>query len=129
MKSIEETKQALNFIRGLLDTDVMGADIDSVSNKLVSLTQVMGLSSEAMASAKKILHQKEISVLQLINPDLPASMQSKKLSAECFEELALYTYSDRLNAAITHTCESLRTVISLYKQELQSSLIQSKQTK
>lgn len=127
MKSIEETKKALNLIRELLDNNVMGADIDSVSNKLISLTQVMGLSAETMASAKKILHQKEITVLQLINPELPASMQSKKLIAECFEEIALFTYSDRLNAAITHTCESLRTVISLYKQELQSSLIQAKQ--
>lgn len=127
MKSIDETKKAINFIRDLLDKDVMGADIDSISNKLVSLTQVMGLSAESIASAKKILHQKEIVVMQLINPEIPPSMQSKKLAAECFEEIALLSYADRLNAAIVHTCESLRTVISLYKQELQSSLIQSKQ--
>lgn len=127
MKSIEETKKALNFIRELLDKDVMGADIDSVSNKLIALTQVTGLSAEAMASAKKILHQKEITVMQVINPEIPPSMQSKRLSAECFEEQALLTYADRLNSAITHTCEGLRTVISLYKQELQSSLIQAKQ--
>ena len=127
MRSIEETKKALNFIRELLDKDVMGADIDSISNKLIALTQVTGLSAEAMASAKKILHQKEITVMQVINPEIPPSMQSKRLSAECFEEQALLTYADRLNSAITHTCEGLRTVISLYKQELQSSLIQSKQ--
>lgn len=127
MKSIAETKKALNFIRELLDKDVMGTDIDSVSGKLISLTQIMGLSAESIASARKILHQKEIVVMQLINTDLPASMQSKKLSAECFEEIALVTYADRLNAAITHNCESLRTVISLYKQELQSSLIHAKQ--
>ena len=89
MKSIDETKRALNFIREVLDKDVMGADIDSQVNKLISLTQLMGLSAETMASSKKILHMKELQVFQVINPEMPPSMQTKRLSSECYEELSM----------------------------------------
>lgn len=127
MKTRDELVVALNAIRDCLDVDVIGCDIDSVNNKLLSLTQLMGLSAEANASAKKLLHLKELEVFESINLDLPASMQSKRLNAECYQEISILQYADRLNAAIVHACDCLRSYISLYKTEIQAGLMQAKQ--
>lgn len=124
MKSQEETAQALNMIRQVVDADVMDSDIDMVKNKLIQLTQLMGLSAEANASAKKILSQKELGVMMSMDKKLPPSIQKEILSAQCFEETALYEYADRLNSAIVHSIDGLRTVISLYKIEIENSLKQ-----
>lgn len=118
MKRLEEIMVALNKIRATLDVDVIESDIHNVNNKLLALTQLMGLSAECNASAKKLLHLKELKVFQTMNNELPPSMQSKRLNAECYEENAICVYADRLNAAIVHNCDSLRSVISLYKAEL-----------
>lgn len=122
MKTVDETAKALNVIREALDADVIGADIDSVQNKLLKLTQLMGTSAEANASAKKLLSQKELEIMMSMDKKLAPSIQSKFLNAQCFEQEALLEYADRLNAGIVHACESLRTVISLYKEEMRNSL-------
>lgn len=124
MKTREEISQSLNLIRETLDADVIDSDAVSVKNKLLKLTQLMGLSSEAKASARKLLNMKERIVFQMMDKSLPPSVQVRFLNAECFEENATLEYSDRLNAAVTHSIEGLRTVISLYKQEMQSGLAQ-----
>lgn len=110
------------MIREAIDADVIDADIVNIQNKLLRLTQLMGLSAEANASAKKLLHIKEREVLFAMDKTLPASIQSKNLSAECYNEIAILEYSDRLNAALTHCCDGLRSIISLYKVEVSNSL-------
>ena len=117
-----EVIKALNEIRAAIDKDVIDVDIDSVKNKLLALTQFMGRSAEANASAKKILQQKELSVMLSMDKSLPPSMQAKLLNAQCWEENAMYEYADRLNSALVHTIDGLRTVISLYKTEMDNSL-------
>ena len=124
MKTTEETIKALNAIRTMIDKDITGCDITDVDNKLKHLTQLTGLSAEANASAKKILHKKELEVLrELTKLSLSPSILNGMLKAECFEEIALLEYADRLNSAIVHTLDSLRTSISLYKTEVQNGLI------
>lgn len=124
MKTKEETIKALNSIRELVDQDVIDSDIEMVKNKMIALTQLIGLSAEANASAKKLLHSKELKVLIGIDKSLSPSIQNKMLSAECFEEIALYEYADRLNSALIHSIDALRSVLSLYKTELENSLKQ-----
>lgn len=122
MKSIEETIQALNFIRGKIDANIINVDIVVQKNKLIELTQIIGLSAECNASAKKILLQKELKVLNEIDGDLPPSVITKRLNAECADEAAMLEYADRLNAALVHCIDGIRSVISLYKVELENSL-------
>lgn len=123
MTSLGDTKKALNSIRAVLDADVSDCDMQSVKDKLLRLTSIMGLSAETMASAKKMLNEKEIEVFANGKTEsMPASIAKKYLDAHCKEENALYEYADRLNAAIVHTIDGLRTVISLYKTELENSL-------
>lgn len=111
------------MIRETLDADMMDADINDKTNKLLKLTQLMGLSAETKASAKKLLGIKERCVFEMIDKKLPPSVQVRILNAECYEENAILEYADRLNAGISHSIEGLRSVISLYKQEMQSGLI------
>ncbi len=88
------------------------------------LTQLIGLSSEAKASARKFLHIKEREVLYSMDKKLQPSIQIKILNADCFEEAAMLEYADRLNSAIVHNIDALRSVLSLYKTELENSLKQ-----
>lgn len=122
MRTKEETAQALNAIRKAIDADVIDADIVNVQNKMLQLTQLIGLSAEAKATAKKLLHIKETQVLYAMDKELSPSVQVRKLNAECFEELALLEYADRLNAALTHNIDALRSVISFRKTEIENSL-------
>jgi len=127
MKSLPEITQALNAIRALLDTDVSTAIIEDVQTKLIQLTQIMGLSAETMASAKKLVDEKEIEVFVSKSTDMEKfspSVQVRFLKAHCKDESAIYEYAERLNASITHSINSMIQVISLYKTELQNSMKQ-----
>lgn len=124
MKTKEEIIKSLNSIRVMIDTDVSDCDITDVDKKMKHLTQLTGLSAEANASAKKILHKKELEVLRELNKQgLPPSIVNSSLKAECFEEIALCEYADRLNSGIVHSIDGLRSSISLYKTELQSGIM------
>ncbi len=122
MKDLKEITNSLNTIRSVLDADVGGCDIDSVREKLLRLTSLMGLSAETMASAKKLLNEKEIGVFVTMDPKMSPSIQKKYLDAHCKDQAAVLTYADRLNSSIVHCVDSLRTVISLYKSEMENSL-------
>ncbi len=115
------------MIRSVIDSDVMDCDIDTKVNKLLKLTQLMGLSAETKASAKKLLGLKEQRIFEGMDVDMAPSKAIRFLNAKCAEENAILEYADRLNAAITHSIEGLRSVISLYKQEMQSGLVQTGQ--
>lgn len=124
MKTTSDIIKACKAIREVVDVDVIGTDITQVDAKLKKLTQLLGLSSEANASAKKILLKKELEILKA-NEDskLQPSVLNNLLKAECFEESALLEYCDRLNSAIIHSIDALRSSISLYKQELSSGSV------
>lgn len=124
MKTQAEINNSLNAIRKVIDSDVMGCDIDTVKNKMIQLTQLTGLSAEANASSKKMLHQKELEVLMSLDKKIQPSIAAKMLKARCNEEEATLEYADRLNSALVHTIDALRTAISLYKSELENSLKQ-----
>jgi hypothetical protein len=123
MKTKEEITVSLNMIREAVDADMVDADIHNQTNKLLKLTQLIGLSAETKASAKKLLGIKERCVFEMIDKKLPPTVQIRMLNAECYEENAILEYADRLNSAIVHSIDGLRSVISLYKQEMQSGLV------
>lgn len=122
MKTQAEITVSLNVIREAIDSDVIDLDIVNVTNKLLKLTQLMGLSAETKASCKKMLGIKERCVFEMIDKKIPPSVQIRILNAECYEENAMLEYSDRLNAAIVHSIDGLRSVVSLYKQEMASGI-------
>lgn len=115
--------QKLNSIRTAIDQDVTGCDIDSVIEKGKSLSQLIGLSAECKAEAKKILeHKLLIAVNELNSKDYAPSVLLKVANAMCADEAAAFEYADRLNAGITHQLDFYRSVISLHKTELENSM-------
>jgi hypothetical protein len=115
--------QKLNSIRTCIDSDVTGCDIDTIVEKGKSLAQMMGLSAECKAEAKKNLENRLlIAVHELGSKSYPPSVLLRVANAMCADEAAAFEYADRLNAGITHQLDYYRTVISLHKCELENSL-------
>ena len=118
-----EIEKACQAIKIEIETDVDVLDISAVQKKLMNLTSLMGLSAETMKEAKAIIGYRQKDIINMErNSGLSASILKMKIQSELWEEEAIYIYCDRLNAAISHACDSLRTVISLYKTEMQHSI-------
>lgn len=123
----EEVKKRLliniSAIRQTLDTDILDVDIECQKNKLIKLTQLVGLAAETKAQARKNLENgRLVAFSKLSSEKCPPSILLKRVDAEISEELSLYEYADRLNAGISNSIEGLRSVLSLYKTELEMSL-------
>jgi hypothetical protein len=116
---------SLNMIRQTIDADIIDSDIEVQKNKMLKLTQLIGLSSECKSEAKKALLKKELEVLkELEGAKISPSILTKRLDAECWNEAGVLMYADRINASITHSIDAIRTTISLYKTEIENSLKQ-----
>ena len=127
----------MNSIREALDAPVSydqetgeatQANIDLVQDKLIKLSSLLGLSAECMAQARKELRNKELEVLAEIQSQIsktPASIVGKLLSAKTGQEESVLLYADRLNSALVHSIDGLRTIISKYKSELEQSKFQT----
>ncbi len=113
----------LKCIREVVDTNVVGCDIETIVEQGKKLASIMGLSAECMAAAQKHLQMARLKAIKEIEgKNVPPSILLKMADGDCGIELATYEYADRLNAAITHQLDYYRTVISLYKSELENSL-------
>lgn len=115
-------REKLDFIRQTIDEDVTGCDIESVVEKGKALAQLVGLSAEVKAAARRNLELARAEAIRMLG-DLKSPMVLLKLAdAECADEIADFEYADRLNAGITHQLDYYRSVISLHKTELENSL-------
>lgn len=113
----------LEAIRKAIDVDITKCDIENVVEKGKSLSQLMGLSAECKAQARRNLETSRLVALQsLMNDRISPSVLLKMADAMCAEELAKFEYADRLNAGITHQLDYYRTIISLHKTEIENSL-------
>lgn len=113
----------LKAIRQVVDTNVVGCDIETIVEQGKKLASMMGLSAECMASAQKHLQlARKKAIKELDGKGLQPSVMLKMADGEAAMELAYYEYADRLNAAITHQLDYYRTVISLHKSELENSM-------
>lgn len=117
-------KEKLDSIRAALDADVTGGvDIDSVIEKGKALAQLIGLSAECKAEAKKLMEKaKADTIRSLVTMDYSASLVVKIADGMCGEYIEAYEYADRLNAGIVHQLDYYRSVISLHKTELENSM-------
>lgn len=112
-----------NRIKGELESQVETSNIESVMDKLNNLTGLSGLSAELVANTKHlILQRQKPAILLAQKSSVSASMQKAFVESECAEEMMLYTYAERLNAAITHSLDALRTIVSMRKSEMENSI-------
>lgn len=116
--------EKLESIRTAIDADVMGVDIDSVVEKGKALSQLIGLSAECKANARRNLENARLIALKALQGQkgLTPSVLMKMADASCADEIRAFEYADRLNAGIVHQLDYYRTVISLHKTELETSM-------
>lgn len=115
-------KEKLKSIRDLLDVNTVEVDTDSVANHAQQLASMIGLSAECKSEAKKELEWAKLKAMnRMEQKKISPSILSKRIDAECADELGVYEYADRLNAGIVHKLDTMRTIISLRKQELENS--------
>lgn len=122
--NLHELQINCKAISSEIDREVSGGDIQGVQDKLMKLSQLIALSAECVTQAKKNYLYKQSEIIK-INKDaiMPASILSKKIESDSWEESGMLTYCERLNAGIVHSIDALRSIISLYKTELTNNLI------
>lgn len=117
-------QQKLNAIRECLDKDITGCDIETVVEKGKALSQLIGLSSECKAEARKNLERARLVAIKALQDNKVGPMVLLRMSdAVCADEVATLEYADRLNAGITHQLDFYRSAISLHKTEVQTALV------
>ena len=113
----------LNCIKELIEFPISKDNPDEVQEKLIKLTAISALSAETVSEAKKELCEKQVEVItEYRESKLPASIFKMFMDGKCATELANFTFADRLNAAITHSIDGLRSIISLHNTEIKNSL-------
>lgn len=121
----EEIKNNLTVIRQEIDKEVsVNAEaISEVIDKLNRCTNLIGLSAECKAAAKRLIleRQKTHILAQLSDTKftkLSWNLQRQIIDGDLSKENELYEYAERINAGLTHCCQFMTTIISNAKQEL-----------
>ena len=115
--------EKLDFIRQSIDKDVIGCDIETVVEKGKELSQLIGLSAECKSEARQLLeHARMGAIKELAKLGYGTSLVLKMADGICADYIGSFEYADRLNAGITHQLDYYRSVISLHKTELQTSI-------
>lgn len=129
-KTADKIAKNLNAIREVIDRDTDG-DIELVKDKVIDLAMIAGLTAECQAGAKKRFDSAVLAVTQRLLAENEKRQKADKIGSsilldmakkECSDEAALYEYAQRISAGLSHSLEGLRSVISLYKIELQNSM-------
>lgn len=116
--------EKLEAIRTLLDVNTSDVDIESVVNHGKELASMIGLSAECKSEARRNLENARLSSLKILSGDkkVTPSILLKMADGACADQVAQYEYADRLNAGITHQLDFIRSVLSLHKTELETSM-------
>lgn len=101
-------------------------DINEMSERIRDLGVYLARSGKMLADSK--VHQDKAiteSILNNLNTGLSANNLKKLIESTCYRENYMVNWLDRLNRTITHQIDSLRTLISLAKEDLRYNLFNS----
>jgi len=120
----DDVRNTLFKLQELCDASIEYSNANACLDLLNELSAWIGQSAHLQASAKYYLCIAEAAQYAAILENIEdyknlTSTERKKIAASrCAEYVALYEFAERLNAAITHRCDHLRTFISFAKQEI-----------
>ena len=120
----DDVRNTLSKLQELCDASIEYQNPNACLDLLNELSAWIGQSAHLQASAKYYLCVAEAAQYAFILENIEdyksmSATERKRLAASrCAEYVALYEFAERLNAAITHRCEHLRTFISFAKQEI-----------
>lgn len=116
----------LQKITETIATEVNPDAPDHVVEKLQALSSLTGLAAECTKEAKRMHLDAQRLIIRTLgeNKNMPASILSKYIDSNCSQEIADITYCERINSAIAHSCDALRSIISWKKEEMNRSSYQ-----
>lgn len=110
------------FIEGLDGADTK--DITILSGILLTLASKLARSANLVAeggmiasTAKRKAYLNFSDTAKVQGLDFSPSIIKDFVSTQCGEELRCYEYSNRINAALTHAMDSMRSILSAAKTE------------
>jgi predicted ribosome quality control (RQC) complex YloA/Tae2 family protein len=108
-------------IKSELERDTFG-DVEETLHKAHNLINLSGNAAEMVAQAKKgYLIGKRMKLAEFSTKDFTATELREHLAAELFEEEATMIYAEELSKNIRAALDLIRSDISKYKEELNSS--------
>ncbi len=114
----KEILKNLEIIQQEIDSQINESDAYSVLDKLNKLIAYMGLSAEIMRwSREMVLKAQSIHFDKGLSKGHSGNVLKQYMEGKMAEELAIDKYADRINAAITHAADGLRSIISNHKNE------------
>lgn len=120
---MDTLREKMIAIRDLLDVDTKELAIPSLVAHGQDLAAMIGLSAEVKSEARRNLENTRLAALKGLNDNKVAtSIIMKMADGACADQHAQLEYADRLNAGIVHQLDFIRTVISLHKTELETSM-------
>lgn len=120
---MDTLREKMIAIRDLLDVDTKELAIPSLVAHGQDLAAMIGLSAEVKSEARRNLETTRLAALKGLNDNKVAtSIIMKMADGACADQHAQLEYADRLNAGITRQLDFIRTVISLHKTELETSM-------
>ena len=92
---------------------------ETVAAKLSLLSELLGLSSECIAQARRLLDIKMAAIIKSPYMEKYGATERKIIiQSECADEIYLVNYSEAINKDLHYCIESTRTLISYLKEEL-----------
>lgn len=128
--TITEIITNLELIETYLDKEVDSENPVQLTSKLNDISSLIGLSAKCVAESKQIKAEAtKTFVMNLIDKKghethTPTLIKILQESATLKEQYVV-DFSERINRGLTHCIEALRSMISLYKSELENSLRKS----
>lgn len=121
---MDTLREKMIAIRDLLDVQTKELAIPSLVAHGQDLASMIGLSAEVKSEARRNLETARLTALMMYKGDktVATSIIMKMADGACADQHAQLEYADRLNAGITHQLDFIRTVISLHKTELETSM-------
>lgn len=118
-------KDKAESIRMVIDREVDILDVEGLVKKLSDLINISGLSAELVPKAKLAYRESQEHVIRdfMENPtNLPVSTTNELIKARCAKEEVFMDYCLLLDKRISYSQESIRTIISLRKTEINNSI-------
>ena len=115
----ETIERQIKGIEGFLREKVDSTNPLAVSDRMATVSSYIALSGAMLADAKYLYNQVYGEAIKsVINEDMSASIMKDFAKAQCKDLSYLVDLSDRINRAATHELDSLRSILSSLKREM-----------
>jgi len=103
-----------------------GQEPSLIIERMTEFASLLATSAQTMSSIKfHLTDALGFAITDAFKDKYPPSMAKTYAEGRCAELIADYELSNRQNAALTHSLDSLRSILSFTKQELYQSNLQT----